>query len=59
MKKASTPTTTPHSVKSSDNTRALYASHDHSKDDPENPVVPPEAWEAAVVGKFYRPRKSR
>lgn len=57
MKKTSTNTTFG-KVKISDETRALYAQHDHSKDDPENPVLPPEIWERhGVIGKYYRPIK--
>jgi len=26
--------------------------------DPDNPVMPPEAWDGAAIGKYYRPRKT-
>ncbi|HWF07466.1 MAG TPA: BrnA antitoxin family protein [Bryobacteraceae bacterium] len=48
-------------LKISDETRALYAARDKSLDnlDPENPVRPPEFWENAEIGKFYRPIKTQ
>jgi uncharacterized protein (DUF4415 family) len=46
-------------VKVSDETRRLWAERDNSKDDPENPVMSPEAWEEnGVIGKYYRPIKT-
>jgi uncharacterized protein (DUF4415 family) len=40
--------------------RAAYANRDKSQDstDPENPTLPPEAWQNAIIGKYYRPRKT-
>jgi uncharacterized protein (DUF4415 family) len=47
-------------LKISDETRRAYERRDKSQDnlDPENPVLPPEAWEGATIGKYYRPRKT-
>ncbi len=45
-------------IKISDRTRALYEQRDRSLDDSEAPVMPPEFWENAVVGKYYRPMKT-
>jgi uncharacterized protein (DUF4415 family) len=47
-------------LKITDEIREAYAKRDKSLDnyDPENPVLPPEAWQNAVVGKFYRPLKT-
>jgi uncharacterized protein (DUF4415 family) len=44
----------------SDETRALYEQRDKSLDnaDPENPVLPPDRWEGAIIGKYYRPIKT-
>ncbi len=59
MKKTSTNTTF-RKVEVNDETRGLYAQHDHSKDDPENPVLAPEIWERhGVIGKYYRPVKKQ
>jgi uncharacterized protein (DUF4415 family) len=40
--------------------REAYANRDKREDsaDPENPTLPPEAWEGAVIGKYYRPLKT-
>lgn len=47
-------------LKISDETRALYETRDKSKDndDRENPVMPPDFWDGAEIGKFYRPLKT-
>lgn len=35
-----------------------YAKHDHSKDDSENPVLPPERWAKSMSrDEFFRPVK--
>ncbi len=46
-------------LKISDETRRTYEKRDKSQDnaDPDNPVMPPEFWEGALIGRFYRPRK--
>ena len=61
MRKASTRTNSPKRLKISDRTRALYEARDKSQDnfDPDAPVKPPEFWEGAKIGKFYRPLKSQ
>jgi uncharacterized protein (DUF4415 family) len=48
-------------LKISDATRAAYEARDKSRDnlDPENPVMPPEFWDGAEIGKFYRPLKTQ
>jgi uncharacterized protein (DUF4415 family) len=40
--------------------REAYAKRDKRQDstDPENPTLPPEAWEGAIIGKYYRPLKT-
>jgi uncharacterized protein (DUF4415 family) len=47
-------------LKISEETRQAYARRDKSRDslDPDNPVMPPEAWDGASIGKYYRPRKT-
>jgi uncharacterized protein (DUF4415 family) len=43
----------------SDKTRALYGKRDRSLDhDPDAPVLPPEMWRNASIGKYYRPLKT-
>jgi len=40
--------------------RQAYAERDKSLDnDPDCPTLPPEAWERAEIGRFYRPRKTQ
>jgi uncharacterized protein (DUF4415 family) len=48
-------------VKISDKTKAAYTNRDKSLDstDPDCPAMPPEFWEGAQIGKFYRPRKTQ
>ena len=47
-------------LKISKETRKAYAQRDKSRDnlDPDNPVMPPDFWEGASIGKYYRPRKT-
>jgi uncharacterized protein (DUF4415 family) len=47
-------------LKISEETRQAYARRDKSRDnlDPDNPVMPPDAWDGASIGKYYRPRKT-
>ena len=58
MKKDSTQTSSPKRLKISDRTRALYEQRDKSLDHTDAPVLPPEMWENAVIGKYYRPIKT-
>jgi uncharacterized protein (DUF4415 family) len=48
-------------LKISEETRQAYANRDKSLDnaDPDAPVMPPEFWEGAEIGRFYRPRKTQ
>ena len=48
-------------VKITDEMRKAYAERDKSLDstDPDSPTMPPEFWEGAQIGKFYRPRKTQ
>lgn len=43
-----------------DEIRAEYARRDKKLDntDPDAPVLPPEMWGNAVIGKYYRPKKT-
>jgi uncharacterized protein (DUF4415 family) len=42
-----------------DKIRAMYAERDPSLDkDPDAPMLPPEMWNNATIGKYYRPRKT-
>jgi uncharacterized protein (DUF4415 family) len=47
-------------LKITDEIREAYAKRDKSLDnaDPDAPVLSPEMWENAVIGKFYRPLKT-
>jgi uncharacterized protein (DUF4415 family) len=46
-------------LKISDETRALYRKRARSVDnDPDAPVLPPEMWQNAAIGKYYRPLKT-
>ena len=61
MNKARTKTSSARRLRISDKTKALYETRDKRLDniDPDAPVLPPEAWEGAVIGKYYRPIKSQ
>lgn len=42
----------------SERTKRAFAEHDHSKDDPDSPVLPPEKWANAMRrDEFFRPVK--
>jgi uncharacterized protein (DUF4415 family) len=60
MKKAPTKTSSAKRLKISDQTRRTYERRDKSRDqlDPDAPVRPPEFWQGASIGKYYRPRKT-
>ena len=60
MKQRSTESNSGRRVKITPAIRRAYEERDKSRDnlDPENPVLPPEAWEGATIGKWYRPRKT-
>ena len=60
MKRAHTKTNSAgRRLKISDETRALYEKRDRRMDhDPDAPVLPPEMWQNAAIGKYYRPRKT-
>ena len=60
MRKTSTQTSSVKRLTISDETRAAYAGRDKSlDDDPTAPQLPPEYWEGAVIGKYYRPIKTQ
>jgi uncharacterized protein (DUF4415 family) len=60
MSRASTKTSSAKRLKISDQTRRAYARRDKTRDklDPAAPVKPPEFWQGASIGKYYRPRKT-
>ena len=60
MKKAHTKTNSAgRRLKISDETRALYTKRARSLDnDSDAPVLPPEMWQNATIGKYYRPLKT-
>ena len=60
MKKASTKTNSAgRRLKISNETQALYKKRSRSLDnDPVAPVLPPEMWQNAAIGKYYRPIKT-
>jgi uncharacterized protein (DUF4415 family) len=51
----------PRKLKVTDETRTAYAQRDKSADsaDPDAPVLPPDMWDGATIGKFYRPLKTQ
>ena len=58
MNKESTPRAS--RIKISDETRQAYEERDKSLDhDPDAPAMPPEFWENAQIGRFYRPIKKQ
>ena len=48
-------------LKISPETRQAYAKRDKSLDskDPDSPTMPPEFWDGASIGKYYRPIKTQ
>ena len=47
-------------VKISGQTRRLYEKRDRTLDnDPDAPTLPLEAWDSALIGKYYRPLKTQ
>ena len=60
MKKASTKTNSAgRRLKISDETQALYKKRVRGPaKDPDAPVLPPEMWQNAAIGKYYRPLKT-
>jgi uncharacterized protein (DUF4415 family) len=61
MSKARTKTNSVSRLKISDQTRRAYERRDKSLDraDPDAPVMPPDFWQGASIGKYYRPRKTQ
>ena len=46
-------------VKITGKIREAYRRRDKSMDnDPDAPTLPPEIWNNAIIGKYYRPRKT-
>jgi uncharacterized protein (DUF4415 family) len=60
MKKARTKTdSADRRLKIGDETQALYTKRARSLDnDSDAPVLPPEMWQNATIGKYYRPLKT-
>jgi uncharacterized protein (DUF4415 family) len=61
MSEARTKTNSVSRLTISDKTRRAYQRRDKSLDraDPDAPVMPPEFWRGASIGKYYRPRKTQ
>ena len=60
MKKASTKTNSVKRVKISEETRLEYGRRDRRLDsDPDAPQLPPDYWNNARIGKYYRPLKTQ
>ena len=56
MKQVSTKTNSGKRLKISDATKEAYGKLDRRLDsDPDAPLLPPEYWSSAVIGKYYRP----
>ena len=45
-------------LKISDETQAFYKKRASVDNDPDAPVLPPEMWQNAAIGKYYRPLKT-
>ncbi len=60
MKKASTTTRSAKRLTISKATKAAYSKRDRGLDhDPDAPQLPPDYWNNAVIGKYYRPLKTQ
>jgi uncharacterized protein (DUF4415 family) len=60
MKQVSTKTNSTKRLKISQQTKAGYGQRDRRLDnDPDAPQLPPEYWDKAVIGKYYRPLKTQ
>jgi uncharacterized protein (DUF4415 family) len=60
MKKASTKTSSVKRLRISKETRLAHGKRDRRLDsDPDAPQLPPAYWSNAVIGKYYRPRKTQ
>jgi uncharacterized protein (DUF4415 family) len=60
MKRASTKTNSVKRLKISEETRLAYQNRDRRLDrDPDAPQLPPNYWNKAVIGKYYRPVKTQ
>jgi uncharacterized protein (DUF4415 family) len=60
MSKAATKTNSAKRLKISRETKDAYERRDRSLDyaDPDAPVLPPEMWDNATIGKYFRPKKT-
>lgn len=60
MKRASTKTNSVKRLKISEETRLAFEKRDRQLDgDPDAPQLPPEYWNKALIGKYYRPVKTQ
>lgn len=60
MRKTSTKNSSVKRIRISDETKRAYEKRDRSLDnDPDAPPMPPEYWNGAVIGKYYRPLKTQ
>ena len=60
MKKASTKINSVKRLKIGEETRLAYGNRDRRLDgDPDAPQLPPDYWDKAAIGKYYRPLKTQ
>lgn len=60
MKRASTKINSVKRLKISEETKLAYGKRDRRLDgDPDAPQLPPDHWDKAVIGKYYRPLKTQ
>jgi len=60
MKKASTKINSVKRLNISEKTKLAYGKRDRRLDsDPDAPQLPPDYWDKAVIGKYYRPLKTQ
>ena len=60
MKKASTKINSVKRLNISEKTKLAYGKRDRRLDsDPDAPQLPPDYWDKALIGKYYRPLKTQ
>jgi uncharacterized protein (DUF4415 family) len=60
MNEQSTTSSSVKRIKIDQRIRDIYEQRDKSQDnaDPDAPVLPPDMWDNAIIGKYYRPKKT-
>ncbi len=59
MRKQSTESSSVKRIRVDSKIRELYDKRDRGLDNhPDAPTLPPEMWDNAIIGKYYRPKKT-